>query len=841
MDMFREGGSTTRPPMLEGANYPYWKTKMRAYLNSVDERVWMTVSEGWTPQTEKVGDVDITKAASKWTTEEIEKANFNSKALNAIFNVVSTNQMKVVANCEIAKEAWDKLKIKNEGTSAVKKSRLRSLAREFENLTMDEEDSIADFHAKLCDISNESYALGETYSNDKLVRKVLGSLPRRFKAKLTSIEEVHDVEDMDLDELIGSLQNYELTLKRWSKGKKGKDKETKKTGGSLAFVLKETCDQERETFDTLTEEKVALLTRNYAKFLRKNMRKNSFNNKENIFKKNFSTNQKTSQTQDNKNRGIQCRECDGYGHIQAECANTQKRKKKALVTTWSDSEEEKDGSCSEFSDHEKNFIAFLAKEEEVENEAGDNESSCSEADSLDQQTAYEQMYQQWLTMVQKVKLLEERNSSLNMTNSKLEAEIKHLTEELEKKEEKLYVVQADLVRAKQSLESIPPGTAALNHQLHLQKPYGDRTSIGYKLLYKKGDNLTIGDSLGSSAADKTHTVIDDSGSQRNRSNITKSPNEQKQKFIPICHFCNRRGHIRPRCYLLQSYLRNLVGSQVSSSRSSLAERKEYKEDDQWYFDSGCSKHMTGNKLLLNNYKEGTEGLVTFGDGNKGAILGRGDLMLKNLPVVKDVLYVKGLKANLLSISQLCDDHYTVNFSKSTCLVKSTDGCSILSGTRSNDNYYMLDNTEVCSRVTLDKSDLWHYRLGHLNYRDLRKLVKLKAVRGVPDFKVSRERTESLNGKRYVMNEKVLKIAKVFRLRSDHGKEFENALFAEFCDHMGIAHEFSAPKTLQQNGVVERKNKTLQEMARVMLNAKRISQRFWAEAVNTACYISNRVC
>ncbi|XP_062104227.1 uncharacterized protein LOC133815396 [Humulus lupulus] len=382
MDMFREGGSTTRPPMLEGANYPYWKTKMRAYLKSIDERVWMAVSEGWTPPTEIFGDVDIAKAASKWTTDEIEKANFNSKALNAIFNVVSTNQMKVVANCEIAKEAWDKLKIKNEGTSAVKKSRLRSLAREFKNLTMDEEDSIADFHAKLCDISNESYALGETYSNDKLVRKVLGSLPRRFKSKLTSIEEVHDVEDINLDELIGSLQNYELTLKRWNKGKKVKDKETEKTGGSLAFVLQETRDQEGEMFHSLTEEKVALLTRNYAKFLRKNMRKNTFNNKENIFKKSFPTNQKTSQIQDKKNRGIQCRECDGFGHIQAECANTQK-KKKAFVTTWSDSEEEKDGSFNEFSDHEKNVIAFLAKEEAVENEAGDNESSCFEADSLD--------------------------------------------------------------------------------------------------------------------------------------------------------------------------------------------------------------------------------------------------------------------------------------------------------------------------------------------------------------------------------------------------------------------------------------------------------------------------
>ena len=225
MEMFREGGSMTRPPMLDGANYPYWKTKMRAYLKSIDERVWMAVSEGWAPPKEQLGDVVRDKAPGQWTRDEIELANFNSKALNAIFNAVSTNQMKVVANCEVARDAWEKLKTKNEGTTAVKKSRLRSLAREFENLTMDEDESIADFHARLCDISNESYALGETYSNDRLVRKVLGSLPRRFKAKLTSIEEVHDVEDMDLDELIGSLQNYELTLKRWSKRKKSKTPE----------------------------------------------------------------------------------------------------------------------------------------------------------------------------------------------------------------------------------------------------------------------------------------------------------------------------------------------------------------------------------------------------------------------------------------------------------------------------------------------------------------------------------------------------------------------------------------------------------------------------------------
>ena len=78
------------------------------------------------------------------------------------------------------------------------------------------------------------------------------------------------------------------------------------------------------------------------------------------------------------------------------------------------------------------------------------------------------------------------------------------------------------------------------------------------------------------------------------------------------------------------------------------------------------------------------------------------------------------------------------------------------------------------------------------------------------------------------------------ISSDHGGEFENHLFENFCDEHGIEHQFSCPRTPQQNGVVERKNRTIQEMARTMLNEKTLPQYFWAEAVNTACYVLNRV-
>ncbi|KAM6563438.1 hypothetical protein CsatB_023436 [Cannabis sativa] len=420
MEMFREGGSTSRPPMLEGANYPYRKTKMCAFLRAVDERVWMSIEEGWWKQMMMENEIVIPKPMTQWTTVETERANFNSKALHALFNVVSTNQLKVIANCEIAKEAWEKLKIKNEGTDAVKKSRLRALAKAFENQTMEEDESIAEFHAKLCDISNESYALGKTYSNSKLVRKVLGVLPRRFISKVSSIQQMRNIEELNLDELIGSLQNYELSLSRWKKTKKQKEVVKEKSDASIALIHQENKKPDLEELNGITDETIALLTRNYEKFLKKNYRRNSPADKENFLKRNKGVNVKQGQAPtDQKGRGIKCRECDGYGHIQAECANTLK-KKKALTTTWSDSEEEKNSTATEGSDEDKQIRVLKSSLEQVETEKG-----------------------------------------------KLEDTVKNLNRLLDEKENEIYKLTTDLIRTKHALQFIPPSTAAINQTLQL--------------------------------------------------------------------------------------------------------------------------------------------------------------------------------------------------------------------------------------------------------------------------------------------------------------------------------------------------------------------------------------
>ena len=160
--------------------------------------------------------------------------------------------------------------------------------------------------------------------------------------------------------------------------------------------------------------------------------------------------------------------------------------------------------------------------------------------------------------------------------------------------------------------------------------------------------------------------------------------------------------------------------------------------EDWYFDSGCSRHMTGQKGLLKNIETCPSRHVTFGDGVKGKILGVGTLNVDGLPPLGKVLYVQDLKANLISVSQLCDAELYVHFNKTTCNVTNASNNHVMIGKRSSDNCYLwvpLDVLpETCLKTKLEETDLWHKRLGHLNYRSLNDIISKEAVRGIPALK-----------------------------------------------------------------------------------------------------------
>ena len=107
----------------------------------------------------------------------------------------------------------------------------------------------------------------------------------------------------------------------------------------------------------------------------------------------------------------------------------------------------------------------------------------------------------------------------------------------------------------------------------------------------------------------------------------------------------------------------------------------------WYLDSGCSHHMTGDKTQFKTLKEKVGDYVTFGDGSHAHVLGKGTIEIPGLPLLKDVLYIKGLKASLLSITQICDEDFLVQFSKKGCIIINEERIQVLEGNKTTNNCY----------------------------------------------------------------------------------------------------------------------------------------------------------
>ena len=169
---------------------------MKAFLCSIDESVWDAIDIGWTrPKAAK----------STWDKAALAASNANSKTLNAIFCGVSPDEFHRISHITVAKEAWEILETTYEGTKKVKDTKLQMLTTRFEELKMSEDESFDSFYNKVNEVVVSKFNLGEKTKDFKIVRKILRSLPESFRAKVTAIEESKDLDDIKVQELIGSL------------------------------------------------------------------------------------------------------------------------------------------------------------------------------------------------------------------------------------------------------------------------------------------------------------------------------------------------------------------------------------------------------------------------------------------------------------------------------------------------------------------------------------------------------------------------------------------------------------------------------------------------------------
>ncbi|GJU07235.1 retrovirus-related pol polyprotein from transposon TNT 1-94 [Tanacetum coccineum] len=286
-------------------------------------------------------------------------------------------------------------------------------------------------------------------------------------------------------------------------------------------------------------------------------------------------------------------------------------------------------------------------------------------------------------------------------------------------------------------------------------------------------------------------------------------------------------------------------------------------------DSGCSKHMTGNLKLLTNFVEKFLGTVKFGNDQIAPILGYGDLVQGTI-TIKRVYYVEGLNHNLFSVGQFCDADLEVAFRKSTCYIRDLKGNDLLTGSRGTDLYSITlqDSTTpnpIClmAKATSSQAWLWHCRLSHLNFDTINLLLKNNIVNGLSKLKfikdhlcsfceLGKAKRKSFHTKTTPSSNRRLQLlhmdlcgpmrglhAQVTTVRTDKGTEFLNKTLYAYFAKEGIRHETSTARTPEQNGVVERRNRTLVEAARTMLSAAKVPLFFWAEAIAITCFTQNR--
>ncbi|GJS69906.1 retrovirus-related pol polyprotein from transposon TNT 1-94 [Tanacetum coccineum] len=456
----------------------------------------------------------------------------------------------------------------------------------------------------------------------------------------------------------------------------------------------------------------------------------------------------------------------------------------------------------------------------------------------------------------------------------------------------------------------------------------------YKVIIKKDSKMVKGKREQSRSlalkAIKESSDEDSSTSENERKPLQRSRDNKNGKSERKCFRCGDPNHLIGDCPKSQrnNNQRDFIGGAWSDSGKDEEEKTKDEtclvaqasneiclginlEPDEWIKDSGCSKHMTGNRKLFSTYKAYNGGNVIFGSNLRGNIIGKGTISHDSL-IIENVEHVDNLKFNLLSVGQICDNKCKVIFTEhDSKIIK--DEIVICRGIRKRGLYVMkLGNKpedKICLATLDENSTLWHRRLGHANMQLIQSLVSKELVRNLPKLKFDRHFCDackiekqahashkaknivsttrclellhmdlfgpsairSYEGNRYTLVivddysrftwtrflgnkteafEKFEIFSKMIQnklgcsivsIRTDHGREFDNEVqFENYCDLNGISHNFSAPRTPQSNGVVERKNHTLQEMSRTMLNEQSIPQKFWCNAVDTSTYIINRI-
>ncbi|GAV67542.1 zf-CCHC domain-containing protein/UBN2 domain-containing protein, partial [Cephalotus follicularis] len=354
-------------------------------------------------------------------------------------------------------------------------------------------ENISGMFVRFTNIINSLPSLNKCYTNSEMVRKIIRCLPKSWMPKVTAIEEAKDLNTLPLEELLGSLMTHEMTIKNHEDDEE-QDKKKKKV---IAFKSSTTNSSEEDSDDEM-----ALITRRFKKYLAKK----KFGSKH--FKKTLPSKSET------KKEEIICFECNKPGHYKIECPRSMKakdtiKKKKAMLATWSDSDE----SSSEEEENQEVAQLALMEINDSDEDEDEDENEVSELLELLEKLSLENT-----SLKRTIKALNKEKVSLKheiecLSNKSLDDKTIHLEKENE-------TLKVEIDALKKTFSNFSNSSEKLDNLLGLQRCVFNKAGLGY----------------------------DEMNNVKHFQKYLEKKDSRKTSSSITCTYCNKYGHTTQNCY-----------------------------------------------------------------------------------------------------------------------------------------------------------------------------------------------------------------------------------------------------------------------------------------------------